>query len=173
MFAGVLVGFSTSKGFGGLLSRLICWLDGSPASHVWVLYEDPVLACWMVLEAHSTGFRTVPLQTFRQRNNIVKIIAPAYPISSGLPMAAEWLGSHYDFAGLLGMLWVVAGRALKQRWKNPLRSATAQFCSEAVARVLLAAQYPQAESMQPDNCSPKDIMRLLEQPGSDVWQSRV
>lgn len=167
------VGFSTAKGLGGLMSRLICWMDGSPASHAWVVYFDAALACWVVLEAHATGFRAVPYEVFRRQNNVVKVMQPAHPISSGLPAAAQWLGSHYDFAGLLGMAWVVLGRIFKQRWRNPLRSTKSQFCSEAVARVLFAAKYPHADTIQPDDCGPKDLIDLLERDGSEAWSPRV
>jgi hypothetical protein len=166
------VGFSTSKSFGGLLSRMICWLDNSEASHTWVVYQDLILQCHVVLEAHATGFRAVPYEVFRRQNNVVRIIQPKHSISSGLPTAAAWLGTHYDFAGLFGMFWVVLGRMLKKRWRNPLRSSNAQFCSEAVARVLQAANFPGAKNLHPDDCGPQDIIRLLHAESSETIYSK-
>jgi hypothetical protein len=165
----VCVGFSTAKGPGGLVSRLICWLVQSPASHVWLLYYDELLASWLVLEAHETGYRIVPFPFFKRKNNIVCILRPSHSLLVGLPESAQWLGSHYDFAGLFGMIVVVLGRILKRTWRNPFRSSRAQFCSEAVTRILHAAKYPGATVLHPDDCDPRQLFYFLKRT-SEEWQ---
>lgn len=153
----VCVGLSMSKGVGGLLSKLICRIDGSRASHAWILYHDMNLQTWMVLEAHETEVRAVTYSLFCKRNNIVSIRIPKFSIDAGLPKAASLLGEKYDFAGLFGMAIVLLGRRLKKKWKNPFRSSHSQFCTDFVANVFISAKFPGTESADPETTDIKDI----------------
>ena len=164
------IGFSRARGLPGLLSRLICFISGSPASHAWILYYDQDFKMDMVMEASEFGFRLEPFRVFRQKNEIVEIYEPRYPVDGGLAAAADWLGAEYDFAGLLGMTVVELGRRLKKRWRNPFRGQKTQFCSEAVCRMLRAASYPGADQLEPDDCDPGDLISLLKKTGSLLWK---
>lgn len=115
----------------------------------------------MVLEAHITGFRAIPYRTFKRDNEIVEIIEPKISLEQGLREAVRLLGKHYDVLGLFGMFFVVLGDFIKIKLKNPLRSIEAQFCSEAVVRILRSAKYPGSDALNPNDSSPKDIYQLL------------
>lgn len=156
------VGFSTAKGLLGLVSRVIRWASGSKASHVWILYWDPVLEVDTVFEAHLTEVRRVPLPFFERDNNIVAVVQPEFPIEVGIPpVARELLGAWYDYAGLFGMIAVVTGRLFKAKWRNPFRSSKAQFCAELVTRVLQAAEHPGTKELDPECVTPQDLFLML------------
>jgi hypothetical protein len=160
-----VVGFSTPKRW-NFLSWAIRRITGSKASHAWLLVDDPVFRLRMVMESHTTGFRLVPLTEFAKTNEVVALAVPQVDLSDGVAEAGAWLGSRYDFTGLLGMCVVLAGRWLHQKWKNPVQSARSMFCSEAVVRVLQAARYPHADAIDPDDTSPQDLLALLQGDGS-------
>ena len=68
----VFVGFSTPRRWNPL-SWLIRVGTHSPASHAWLLVEDPLFKLRLVLEAHTTGFRLVTLARFAKDNEVVLI----------------------------------------------------------------------------------------------------
>lgn len=154
------VGFSTPKQWHPL-SALVRWITRSKASHTWLVYHDHDFEAEYVLEASGPGFRIIPYASFARQNKIVTVLEPKTNIDLGLCMMAKWLGSHYDFAGLLGAAWTMLGRWLKRRWHNPLGNSHSLFCSEAVVRTLQAAKYPGAESLNPEAMSPQDLLEFL------------
>ncbi len=164
----VLVGFSTPRRWNPL-SWLIRFGTRSPASHAWLLVEDPLFRMRMVLEAHSTGFRLVTLARFARTNRIVALVVPRHPLDAGLPDAGTWLGEEFDAIGLLGMAWVVFRRLvhLAPR-RNPFRSARALFCSESVVRTLKAAGYPGADELGDEDETPGDVLEFLRRTGGEV-----
>lgn len=169
----VLVGFSTPRRWNPL-SWLIRLGTGSPASHAWLLIEDPLFQLRLVLEAHSTGFRLVTLARFARENHIVALVEPAHPLDAGLPHAGTWLGDEFDAVGLLGMAWVVFRRFFHvSAGRNPFRSARALFCSESVVRTLKAAGYPGAGELGDEDETPGDVLEFLHRTGSTVVDART
>lgn len=163
------IGFSTAKGLPGLVSKVVSFFSGARVSHAWLLYYDHDFECDAVMEAHEMGFRLMSFKTFKRKNNVVKVFVPRAPIDHGLVECVAWLGNAYDFAGLIGMSWVMLGRLFKARWRNPFRSKRSQYCSEAVIRVMKAAKYPGAEKLSPDDSDPGSLLALLEGDGSVEW----
>jgi hypothetical protein len=122
----------------------------------------------MVMEATEGGFRIVPLDKFSQQNFVVAVFTPKYSIEMGLKASVDWLGEHFDYAGLVGMAFVSLGRWLRRKWNNPWASSKAMFCSEAVVRVLQASNYPGAEGMLPTNTSPEDLLEFFHKERASV-----
>lgn len=169
----VLVGFSTPRRWNPL-SWLIRLGTRSPASHAWLLVEDPLFQLRLVLEAHSSGFRLVTLARFARENRIVVLVQPAHPIDSGLPDAGTWLGEKFDAVGLLGMAWVVFRRLFHlSPGRNPFRSVRALFCSESVVRTLKAAGYPGAEDLGDEEETPADVLEFLRRTGGEVIDAQT
>jgi len=163
----VRVGFSNARGVLGLFSRAIRTVTGGKVSHVWLLYYDADFGCDMVMEA-STEWRLIPFAYFKQRNSVVRIFAPRIDIDHGLHVGANYLGSRYDAAGMLGNLVPIIGSWLRRKWANPFRSNRTVFCSEGVARVLLAAGYPGLVGSVHE-IRPEMLLDLFEHDGSAVW----
>jgi hypothetical protein len=164
----VFVGFSTPRRWNPL-SWLIRVGTHSPASHAWLLVEDPLFKLRLVLEAHTTGFRLVTLARFAKDNEVVAVVVPAHPLELGLPQAGSWLGESFDAIGLVGMAWVVARRFFHlSPGHNPFRSSRALFCSESVVRALQAAGYPGAEQLSPEEETPADVLDFLRASGGEV-----
>jgi len=166
----VYVGFSTPK-LWNPLSWAIRAATGSRASHAWLLVEDPLFEHRLVLEAASAGFRLVPLARFVLTERIVAVVQPSGDLEPGLRVAGEWLGEQFDVRGLLGMAWVVLGDLLgvRRRFRNPLRSQRALFCSESVIRTMRAAGYPGAERLGVEATTPGALLTFLAaEPGARV-----
>lgn len=155
-----LVGFSTPKRFNPL-SWLVRKLTGSTVSHAWLLYRDHDFDLEMVMEAHEFGFRLLPYDTFQRHNVVVEVVNPDVNLDIGLRMLARRLGSAYDYGGLIGMVVVLLGRWLKRKWRNPLASSHAMFCSEAVVLALQASDCERAKTLVASTTSPQALMEAL------------
>ena len=165
----VRIGFSRARGVPGFISRVIMTLTGAKASHAWLMFYSSEMKCDVVLDAHETGFRAVPWSLFRRKNHIVAVYEPSRNCDGAIPVAAEWLGTPYDYAGLFGMVVVVVGRWLKKKWKNPGAAGMGKvYCSESVLWGLRAVEYPGAEKLEPESTSPWDLRGLLSKDGSKL-----
>lgn len=153
------VGFSTSK---GPLSAVIRRVMRSPSSHAFLIYYDEDLGTDMVLEAVGEGFHLITLERVKKTSTVVEVIDLKRSLNQGLAFLAGWLGTRYDTAGLLGMGWVLAGRAIRRRWRNPFGSSKSMFCSEAITRALKADGFPGVDGLDPEATSPADLMAFLK-----------
>lgn len=151
------IGFSTPKFFNPV-SWLVRKFTGSRASHAFFIYHDKDFDMEMVMEAHELGFRLTPLDHFTKYNKLVKVVTPKFSIDGGLVQVAQrYLGSMYDYAGLIGMAVVMLGRWLRLKWTNPFRGSKFVFCSEAV--ILAMRSSPGYENLELD--SENDPQALL------------
>lgn len=150
------IGFSTSKT--SFVSKAIRWFTSGASSHVFLIYYDVDFGRDMVMEATQGGFKITPFS----RHTAIKVVEPKYPIENGLASAVDWLGAEYDYAGLFGMAWVELGRWLKRKWRNPSRSSSAMFCSEAVARVMIESNYPGTTTWDAQSIDPEMLMDFFE-----------
>lgn len=153
----ITIGFSKSD---TIMSWLIRVATGSKASHCFLVHEVIGVEC--AIEAIATGVSAVPMADFVMDNEIVEIVSVEAPFESGLKFAAMNLGCPYDFLGLFGFLWVLIGRKLGRSWSNPFRGSGRLFCSEAVVRVLARCGVPGASLLDPDSCSPGDVLSFLK-----------
>lgn len=160
----IRVGFSTQQK--NVFSRVIRWITGSKASHAWILFDDTFFGLNMVMEATETGFRLIPYENFKaEGNDVVAVVEPPYPLDDGVHQAARWLGEKYDFAGLFGSIFVMFGRWLRRKWRNPFAGARSMFCSEAVVRVMQAARFPGSEAFDPEATTPQDLLDFFVKVG--------
>lgn len=153
------IGFSTSKT--SWVSKIIRWFTDGKTSHTFLVYYDEDFKRDMVLEATQGGFRIVPFSHYEK--SLVAIFTPKYSVDEGLQKAVDWLGENYDYEGLLGMAWVELGRWLGRKWHNPLHSAHAMFCSEAVVRIMQGANYPGSEVFDPASTDPEMLLKFFQQ----------
>lgn len=155
------IGFSTPKFFNPV-SWLVRKFTKSRASHAFFVYHDVDFDMPMVMEAHELGFRLTPFEHFSKHNKIVKLVTPKNPIDVGLRIiASRYLGSMYDYAGLIGMAIVLLGRWLHRKWRNPFRGSRYVFCSESVIMAMKTS--PGYERVDLDNdSSPEDLLEFFE-----------
>lgn len=161
------LGFSTPKNFNPV-SWLVRKLTGSTCSHVFFIYRDREFELEMVMEAHELGFRIVPYERFVRENNIVWTCTPKVDLTEGLKWAAKYLGTAYDFGGLIGMAFVVLARIFKRRIKNPLQNSRSMFCSEITVHAIKRGhgwheKYPGLDAMRAASTSPQDLMEFLQE----------
>jgi len=154
----IRVGFSTSR---SLVSRIIRAFTRSPVSHAFLVVDDSFFGLPLVMEADRNGFVLVPFKGYADAHQVVALFEPLYPLETGVKLAAEWLGTRYDYVGVLGMFFVVVGRWFGRKVRNPLVSSRAVFCSEVLARVLMASGYPGSDALDPDNTSPAELLAFL------------
>lgn len=156
------IGFSTPKHFNPV-SWLVRKFTGSTASHAFFVYHDVDFDMEMVLEAHELGFRLTPFKRFLVKNKLVGLYVPKTSIDEGLKYVAQrYLGTGYDYGGLLGQIAVQLGRWLKRKWKNPLRGATNVFCSEAVCIAMQHSSGYENFQEDPDSVDPQTLMQYFE-----------
>ena len=154
------VGFSTPKHFNPV-SWLVRKFTGSKASHAFFVYHDVDFDMQMVMEAHELGFRLTPFDHFTKHNKIVKLVKPKNPIDIGLRIVANrYLGTMYDYSGLIGMAVVLVGRWLHRKWKNPFRGSKYVYCSESV--ILAMKTSPGYERLELDSDSdPQELLNYF------------
>lgn len=154
----VWVGFSTSRHW---ISAAIRWFTRSRASHAFIVYESHELATRVILEAHYT-FRALPYDFFARRNKIVAEVEIANCDKAAVVRkTAQFLGTDYDYTGIVGGIVVSIGRWLKRRWSNPTGDPHTVTCSEAVTRALKAGLYPGVETLDPEATTPQDLMEFF------------
>ena len=154
------VGFSTSPT--NILSRIIRWFTKSRVSHAFLVYKDSDFDRDMVMEATLGGFKIVPFDKFSQSTTVIALFDPKHSLDVGLNKAVDLLGEDYDYTGLFGMMFVLFGRWLKRKWRNPWSSSKSMFCSEAVARVMRWSLYPGTEEMEMEDTTPEDLLEFFE-----------
>ena len=155
--ANARIGFSTSTAW---YSDIIRRATRAKVSHTFLL-----LTLWgreVVLEEGVFGWSMRTRENFeRSGNRIVEVVKPEVPIDVAVRQSLDWLGQRYDYAGLVGMAWVMFCRWLHKKVRNPLASHHAMFCSEANTRILQIAQYPGAERLNPSTTTPEDLLTFL------------
>ena len=157
----IVLGFSTPK-IWNPISWLVRKFTKSRASHAWVAYHDPMLGIDVVAEAHEFGFRIIRYDKFIKRNNVVAIFRLNQPPQKVMRKMSEWLGTMYDFAGLIGMGLSILGRYFGLKAiKNPFHSADAVFCSESVVRVMKDLDPVRYEKLDPENTTPQDLLDFM------------
>lgn len=156
----IRVGFSTPKYFNPV-SWVVRRFTGSKASHAFFVYHDTDFDMDMVMEAHELGFRLTPFEHFSKHNKIVALVTPKNPIDIGTKKIAQrYLGSMYDYAGLVGMAVVMVGRFLKRKWQNPWRGSRYVYCSEAVILAMLASPGYEVLGIESDD-DPQDLLNYF------------
>jgi hypothetical protein len=155
------IGFSTQTNNIG--SRVIRWFTKSRVSHAFLVYKDQEWGEDFVMEATDGGVKISALAKFSKHNDIIAIIEPKQSLEVGVKEAAiNWLGNHFDYEGILGMMIVYIGHWFRLTWRNPFVSTTSAFCSEFVARVLQWSNYPGSEKLIPEDTAPEDLLEFLE-----------
>ncbi len=140
------------------VSWIVRKFTGSKASHAFFVYHDKDFDMDMVMEAHELGFRLTPYDHFKRHNKLVALVTPLQPIDAGLKLIAQrYLGSMYDYAGLIGMAIVMFGRFLKRKWKNPWRGSRYVYCSESVILAMKASPGYEGLDLDSDE-DPQDLL---------------
>jgi len=154
------IGFSTSP---AIISRLIRWATRSRISHTFILVDDTMFQQPMVMEADWGGFRYTTYDFFLRSNTVVTIVEPKVPLDAAIRKAAQRLGENYAFDGIFGMVFVLLGRWLRRKWRNPFRSAHSVFCSEENTFIVQDAGWPGAEKLDPYSTDPEGLEEFLTQ----------
>jgi len=156
------IGFSTPIHFNPV-SWLVRKFTGSTASHAFFVYRDLDFDMDMVMEAHELGFRLTPFDHFKKKNKLVGLYLPVKPIDAGIKYVAQrYLGTMYDYKGLVGGILVMVGRWLHRKWRNPMRGAKNVFCSEAIVIAMQKSPGYEAFKDDPDSVDPQLLMEYCD-----------
>ena len=153
----VYIILSTSNSW---VSSVIRWFTRSKFSHSAFLLYDTRFQKWQIAGADATGFELTSLDNFLSGNQMMAIYSPPVDLNKALPEIDDWLGTFYNYSGLLGMAWVELGHWLKKKWSNPLDNPHEMFCSEAIARALESLKCPDFTAA-PDTLAPEDLNEVL------------
>jgi hypothetical protein len=149
------IGFSTTN---GVPSRLVRLFTKSRASHSFLLVV--LEGNEFVLQADWNGVVLTPNGQYVKDNVVVDIVPSPVPIE--LSKALALADTPYDYSGFVGMAWVALGRWFKKKWKNPLNSRKALFCSEMIGNLLKDAGWAAASHLDTSSLSPQDLLDLLK-----------
>lgn len=153
----IFIGFSTSNAW---YSRLIRWATGAKCSHTFLVV--PFMGVQLVLEEGVFGYSARTLSNMQaDGSQLVALMVPVVPLESAVAKSFDWLGQRYDYAGLLGMSWVMFKRWLGKKVRNPFASHRAMFCSESVTKVLQAANWPGAAELDPSATDPETLRKFI------------
>lgn len=155
----VRIGFSTSRAW---YSRIIRRETKSRVSHTFLVVD--FAGTDLVFEEGTFGYTVRTLADLAKHDTIVAIVKPKYPVEMGFIKSLADLGQPYGYLVLLGMAFVMFGRKLGRRWRNPLRSAHSMICSERNTLVLQDSLYPGAHLFDPSSTSPEDLLEFLSPP---------
>lgn len=140
------------------LSQVVRWATNSPASHVMVEFFSPALQADVTVDSDLRGVQLLP--AFRTRKDVVAEFTCPEHVEAALPVVTRYLGSRYDFGGLvLISIPVLLWRWFGVRMRHPLRRTKEVKCSELVALLLKRAGLPGTSRWDPENITPGDLLR--------------
>ena len=151
------VGFSTSSAW---YSRCIRWFTKAQCSHAFLISQ--ALGVVVSIEEGTFGYGIRTLSNMESSGSrVVQVLETSVDLDEAVAKSFQWLGSRYDYAGLIGMSWVMLCRWLGKKVRNPLASSHSMFCSESVTRVLQLAKYPGADALDPSSTDPETLRKFL------------
>jgi hypothetical protein len=157
----VKIGFSTSN---SAISGVIRAATKAKCSHTYIVFDDIPLVGHEVYQALWDGFN---MGTRAHVGDIVCEVAVDVDPASALAICRKWLGTPYDYLGLVGEAPVQVGRMFGQRWPNELGGVHHMFCSEAATYMLQYAPMGNSElkaallKLDPRATSPQDLLEAL------------
>lgn len=154
----VEIGFTASRSF---VAKVIGFFTRQEVSHAFIVHEDSDFGGRFVIEAGWNGYRVRPFIEKLHGVTAMYLVTPKHDVAGLIPIVGSYLGQPYDYRGLAGAALVMVGRWFKQKWKNPLNSTKAMFCSEAIVLGLQAIKYPGAEQFTPDSTTPEDLLQFF------------
>ena len=123
--------------------KLVHWgitlFTGGKVDHAFFIYKEDNSDRWMTLGALFSGVEIIPLREFRQKREVVAVYAPkGWSLEDGFKqIALAKVGEKYDFAGIVGMVWVETLRRFKvDHPHNPFNPKDEVFCSYLVSEVI-------------------------------------
>lgn len=155
----VRVGFSASD---TLISRVIRLFSRQKFSHSFLIYEDMDFGGTYVMEAAWDGYVLRHRDEALKDATLIVILDPTHDISNILQVSGKWLGSHYDYPGLVGAALVSLGRWARVKIRNPLQDAKAVFCSESIVVGLQQIGYPGAGRLDAATTTPTDLFNFFK-----------
>lgn len=140
------IGFSTSQSW---ISKVIRWFTKSKFSHAFILIDNEPMLGPCVFQSDNGGIQIITQKSFDfDHNPLQKIVVPQMDLFPAIKVCADLLREDYDYAGLLGMIWVEFWwRAFKAKVSNPLHNANEFFCSAFVVKVMQVAKWPGSETL--------------------------
>jgi len=148
--------FSTAS---GIISWLIRKLQGADISHCAIgtsMHGVPV-----VIEDTVGGVRIYPRARWEKSHKLVREFEFIPNMEDGLRHSIGHVGDAYDYAGLFGYVWVLLGRWLRKKWKNPFARANSAVCSEFILEMDPERKLvPEWEGLDPSSVTPRDLDQL-------------
>ena len=150
--------FSTSD---GIASWFIRKMGRSKASHCAIgaeMYGVPV-----IVEDTVGGVRVYPRKRWIGGKRIIGEYRFVPNMEDGLRHAIGHVGDEYDYVGLLGYFWVLMGRWLNKKWRNPLAKASAAVCSEFILELDPRREFiPEWKQLVASSTMPQDLLKCCE-----------
>jgi hypothetical protein len=132
-----------------------------------MIITDEFMDTPMVMEATIGGVRLIPYHKWKTHNTIVSLLDPGRDISDEIKESLWYLGSGYDYTGVVGNIRTAVGKWFKKKWRNTFRNRNRQFCSELCTRIAIASELLPA-SYDPESTAPVDLLEGLSKTCKEV-----
>lgn len=149
------VGFSRND---GIVSSVIRWITRSKVSHCWFSFK--MANTPLLFHADFLGVCIGSKAAFALENTVVAEFEMRIDFAPVIDEMLRDLGAAYDYAGIVGHLWVLLGRVFGRQWENPLQRKDRWYCSEMVSYFL--KECGEDVKLPPASISPDCLMRFLE-----------
>ena len=154
--ANLRVGFSTSRAW---YSAIIRRETASKVSHVFTI--GTFLGIDLVFEEGWLGYSVRTLEDLARSSDIVDVITPAYSIHVGFMKSLNDLNTAYGFLVMLGQFFMVCGKRIGKKWKNPFRDTRHAICSEREVEIFQASSLPLAGMLDAPSTTPAEVSEFL------------
>ncbi len=128
----VLIAFTTSN---ALYARVLRWLMQDRVHHALLFYESPFLG-WLALEIDEDGVHLVHPNRALKRITKMECYETDYDLTVGMLAMKHYIGSKYDWLGLLSGAWrLLLFRLFGYVSKHGTHVLSRMFCSEVVTGI--------------------------------------
>lgn len=141
--------------------RLVRFILGYPFNHVFAVYESQDWGQWMAIEVISK-ISIMPFEISRRRYSKLRAYECSEDLTPGLLSMVDYLGTSYDWKGVMGGLVRLA------LWKlfrfdslTPFHSESKLFCTEYVAELLKRNNLPKTDRWQTWRIGPETLESFL------------
>lgn len=160
----IYIGFSKASN-NNLLSRIIMLVERTNFSHAYIRIPSPYLERDFYFQASGLMVNFMGTEQFKLRETVVREFEFEISEESKKKLwqfAIDNAGKPYAIKQLFGDLWVVLGKLLGKRWKNPFPNGQNMFvCIEidyAVMQNILGIDL----KIDPDSIDLYDVYKYLD-----------
>lgn len=162
----VLIVFSTSNAW---YAKFFRWVMSSHIHHTFLWYRSPYLG-WLALEIDEDGAHFVHPKKALKRVSKMECYETSYDLTQGIRAMKEYLGSGYDWRGLVsGILRLLLFKLTGYVSEHGTHSLSRMFCSELITSICQKSDMTPTDILVPAETWPPKLLETIK-PDPKVWR---